>query len=438
MLSDRFRRIGLQVLMVLGCILFFLGIIGGVIHWLLPGGERSTAPRTDLTDLQGTANERSREGSVQMEGEGFFSTFGDFVPRAAVLSYLNNDVRSRRASEIIWQAASVNMPLYEKDAVQTLKRSSAVITFDEKNFLNVSQNSLVIIKEIEESRIQKEKRSVLVLIDGDLAGQLQQSKKTDVRLLVNTPTATTEVTSDKQTGEKAVFEISVKPDQTSKIKVLRGSAKVRAQGKEVELKAHQMTEVAVNQPPKEPTALPRAVFLQTPPGRAGFYYADFPPQINFSWTTERSAVKYHFEISQDPLFRSVIFEEKISRNTFLYGNLKQGRYYWRVRAVDRRGEEGEPSEARPLGVVQYMEPPVLRVLDPAVERLIVRQRQLVVSGLTDPDVKVYVNGELIDTGKLGRFKKTISLRRGINVILFESIDKAGNVAYQTRVVTNKF
>jgi hypothetical protein len=58
--------------------------------------------------------------------------------------------------------------------------------------------------------------------------------------------------------------------------------------------------------------------------------------------------------------------------------------------------------------------------------------------MTEPDAKLYINGEFINTGELGQFKKTVPLHRGINVILFESIDKAGNVAYQTRVVTNKF
>jgi len=432
--TSGYKRLILQGLVVLACIFFFFGVIGGVVQWLLPSGQR-TSPITAEKDA---IVEKVKEGSIQLEGEGFFTTTDDFTARAAVLSYLKNDVRSKRANEIIWETASLAMPLYEKDAIQTLKGSAAVITFDEKNFLNVSQNSLVVIKKVQESLTQQEKRSFLVLIDGDLRGQLEENKKTDVRIQVSTPAAAIEVDSAKQGGEKSLFEISVKPDQTSKIKVLRGSAKVRAQGKEVEVKAHQMTQVGVNQPPKDPTPLPKAVSLQGPSRRANFYYADFPPQIGFSWTPEPSAAKYHLEISEDELFRSVVFEEQVSRNTFLYGNLRKGQYYWRVRAMDRRGEEGEPSETRPIGVVQYTEPPVLRVLHPESEQLIVRQNQFTVSGLTEPNVKVYVNGEFIDTGEFGRFKKAIPLRRGINVILFESIDKAGNVAYQTRVVTNKF
>lgn len=439
--SDRYRRTGLQVLIVLAFIFFFFGVIGGVVQWLLPSGERSSVNRTNLPRQPETADEKIEKlmrESVQLEGEGFFSSSTDFTQRAAVLTYVKNDVRSKRANEIIWETAALDMPLYEKDAIQTSRRSAAVVTFDDKNFLDVSENSLVIIKKIEESRIQQEKRSFMVLIDGNLRGQLEANKNTDVRLLVTTPTAITEVASAKKAGEESLFEISVKPDQTSKIKVLRGSAKVRAQGKEVEVKAHQMTEVAIHQPPKDPTTLPKAVSLQGPPARANFYYADFPPQINFTWTPEPSAAKYHLEISQDELFRSVVFEERLSRSNFLYGNLRQGQYYWRVRTMDPRGEEGEPSEARPLNVFQYTEPPVLRVLEPETEQLIVHQERLMVSGLTEPEVKVYVNGKFINTGKFGRFKKMVPLRRGINVILFESIDKAGNVAYQTRVVTNKF
>lgn len=354
MLSDRYREIGLQVLIVLACIFFFFAVIGGVVRLLLPGGEWNLP----IASSPDAINDKLKEGSIQPDGEGFPLKDGDFVPRAAVLSYLKNDVRSKRSNEIIWEAATLDMSLYESDAVQTLKRSAAVITFDEKNFLDVSQNSLVIIKKIEENKIHQEKRSFLLLTEGALQGQLEENKKTDVRLLVNTPTASTEVATNKQSGVKSLFEISVKPDQTSKIKVLRGSAKVRAQGKEVEVKAHQMTEVAVNQPPKGPTALPKAVSLHGPSGGANFYYINNPPQINFAWTPEPSAVKYHLEIAEDPLFRSMVFEKYLSSHTFLYGNLQQGQYYWRVRAVDRRGEDGESSEARQIEVVHDTRSPI--------------------------------------------------------------------------------
>ena len=340
MLSN--RKIVLQVMIVLACIFFFFAVIGGVVRWLLPGGEQ----KLPIAVSPDASNAKLKEET------------GDLASRAAILSYLNNDVKSKRANEIIWEPATLNMSLYENDAVQTLKQSAAVITFDEKNYLDVSQNSLVIIKKIENNKTQQEKRSFLVLTAGALRGQLEKNKKTDVRLVVNTPTATTEVTTDKQSGVKSLFEIAVKSDQTSKITVLRGSAKVRAHGKEVEVKAHQMTEVAVNKPPKEPTAMPKTISLQGPPGGANFYFVDNLPRINFSWAPEPSAVKYHLEIAQDPLFRSMVFEKDLSSHTFSYGNLQQGQYYWRVRAVDRRGEDGGSSEERQIAVLQDTRSPI--------------------------------------------------------------------------------
>jgi len=348
MMSDRYRGIGLQVLIVGAGILFFFAVIGGVVHWVMPGGKQilPVAPNPDVNRV------KSKSSSVKPKEES-----GTFVQRAAVLSYLNNDVKSKRANEIIWQSATLNMPLYERDAVQTLKQSSAVITFDNKNFLDVNQNSLVIIKNFEENKVQQQKQSFLVLQQGNLRGQLQENRKGGVRLLVNTPSATTEVTSDQQSGKKSLFEIAVKPDRTSTIKVIRGSAKVRAQGKEVNVKAHQMTQVAVNQPPKTATLMPKAVLLEAPVQGAHFTYSGSPPRINFSWTAEPSAVKYHLQIAEDEQFRKVIFENQVSNNVFLYGSLNQGQYYWRVRAVDPRGEDGEPSEIRRIEVAQNMKSP---------------------------------------------------------------------------------
>src|SRR2546426_1182598 len=64
----------------------------------------------------------------------------------ATLVNTERTVKAKRASDLAWEDAQRQMPLYENDAVRTFDKSSATISFGPDDLLEVDQNALVIIK----------------------------------------------------------------------------------------------------------------------------------------------------------------------------------------------------------------------------------------------------------------------------------------------------
>ena len=93
------------------------------------------------------------------------------------------------------------------------------------------------------------------------------------------------------------------------------------------------------------------------------------------------------------------------------------------------------AENSQLDMVQDVVPPALAVRFPAKT---VRKRRHVLTGSTDPGAKVFVMGKEIDTDADGGFRHNMKLQRGINIIVVEAFDAAGNVAYESRLINRKY
>ena len=396
----------------------------GLLRASLPNGmENGAAARGE----KGIAIDLS--GSPEGASEGLIL--------AAKLTFVQNEVKSKSSQEIVWSSANKGLQLYDRDAVQTLVRSRAVITFDEKNYLDMDENSLVIIKRLEQSRILKERRAFMVVIDGSLRGRIDGNGGENVKLEVATPTAEVAIHSKEGGDRQADFQIHVNPDQTSTVTVYKGVAKVMAQGVTVEVKENQTTHVGLIGPPKMPQSILEAVTLTVPQEGRVVYYRDFPPELVFSWSTQEKGRFYHLQIGKEASFRERVLDETISSASFTYGNLKTGTYLWRVSPLDADRVEGQWSAAREIKVVQDRLPPPLKVIFPKADQVI-NEEAIWVNGESDPHTKIYVNGKKITQDSMGRFKQKVQLKKGINLILVESIDQAGNVSFQKRVISRKF
>ena len=352
---------------------------------------------------------------------------------AAVISMTRNDVKSKGAGNIAWRSAQKGKSLYDRDAVQTLNRSAASIQFAENTTLDMGSNSLVIIKRLTHDPVYREKRSFMVLVEGDMRGKMDSSDQDAVYLEIATPGAKFRTESGGPGAEQVDFKISVNPDKSTTISVYEGSAEVTAEGETVTIEANQSTVVSLNQAPIDPRDLPPAVKLKKPSGDNTFRYRDLPPKIRFTWKAQSDASQYHFIVARDPGFRDIVTDEVFSKTKFMHGNLKRGTYFWKVSALDET-IEGFFSEIRQLRVIQDQKPPTLKVKFPP--RTIYRGRYTL-RGKTDPGAKVFVGGHRVKTTKNGSFNYNLKLRPGINVIVVEAFDAVNNVTYRTQRINRK-
>lgn len=356
------------------------------------------------------------------------------VKSAAVLTRKRKDVKSRRAQAIAWTAAQEGMPLYDRDAVQTFKRSGARITFDPKNYIGMGPNSLVIIQRLEEEIILREKRSFLMMVEGDLLGRIEEDENKTTYVEVTTPSAVARIRSEESEDHEAEYRITVNDDDSSTISVFHGIADVTAQGETVRVEANESSFVPLGEAPGEPVALPPPPILIQPNNEEVFTYRDLPPRIKFLWEPPALVGSHHMVLSEDPDFVEILYEETVTRPDFSHGNLKNGTYYWKVSSVKGKTEGGF-SPAREVRVVQDLEAPVLEVDFPSGT---VNQEQFVLTGKAEPGSRVLVGGNPVSITEAGRFEFELSLKDGANVIVVEAVDDAGNVAYLSEFIYGKF
>ncbi len=352
---------------------------------------------------------------------------------AAVLSFARNTVKSKSSEAIAWKKAKEGKLLHDRDAVQTLSRSSAVVKFDENSALDMGANSLIIIKRLDQDPLFREKRSFMVLVDGDLRGRIAKSDKNSVYLEIDTPGAKMRVQSGPMAEGPVDFKISVNPDKSSTIAVYQGVAEIMAQGKKVVVEANQSTVVALDQAPLAPVNLLDPVKLKSPSDTDLYYYRNLPPKVQFAWQSQPDTNSYHFVIARDYSFKDIIADEQFSRASFTHGNLIKGTYFWKVSGFDKT-IEGFFSETRRFQIVQDQKPPTLNVRFPP--KTVYRGRYTL-RGKTEPGSRVFVGGKPVKTTKTGKFKYNLKLQPGINVIVVEAIDTVKNVTYRSQRVNRK-
>ena len=85
-------------------------------------------------------------------------------------------------------------------------------------------------------------------------------------------------------------------------------------------------------------------------------------------------------------------------------------------------------------MVQDGAPPRLEVTFPSWP---VRGSEFALKGSTDPGVQVFVNDTEIKTAKNSWFRHTLNLEPGMNLVVVEAVDAAGNQTYRSQIVNSK-
>ncbi|GEM_PF-626267 len=437
-------------------VLFWVGTLGAEAVWaltaflicavfLLAGLKQlfpEGAPGLSFFEVGGrftpVSLEKS-EGRFQMDfaNDGDAADFSGKAEAVAQLSRLENEVKYKRAKGIVWEGAAAGLSLFERDAVQTLNNARATIAFDAENVLEMDENSLVIIRRLGGSRILRSRRSFRVLVNGRLRGRIDGSGSGNVNLQIALPSGLTEIDTRDSLDQKTEFEINVLPDKSSTVTVFKGVAKVRANGKTVEVKANEATKIEKVAAPSAPLRILEPPALKSPAAKKIYYYRNFPPEILFAWQENKKSQHYQLQIAKKPRFVGLILNERLSKTRFLYGNLKKGVYFWRVAAVDGKGVQGAWSAVRKIEVVQLLKPPKLEVLFPKKDG-IMNEAVIVVRGVSDAAAKIYINGNAPAQRDAEGFAHELPLKKGVNLILVESVDQAGNVSFERRLISRKF
>ncbi len=430
------RNIARQLLegvIAIGLVLIFFFIIMSVLNLFFPsgGGFSLFMDKQELEQVNATIK---REHDLMLLRAGQTNEIGAGGTWAARLTSTRNDVKSKRAIDIAWRSAKSGMRLYNKDAVQTLDQSTAAIHFDDQNEINLGENTLIVIRRMEQDLIFKEKRSYMGVVDGELRGRIGGAEDEGVYLEITTPNAVTRLQSTAESDVPLEFRINVEQDSASTITLFSGEAEVEAQGQTIVLEQNQMTRIIGNAPPSAPIDVPKPVKLKSPADASIFAYRSLPPRVQITWQAVAGMTGYRLQLARDRKFRDLVLDEQLHETLFAHGNLRPGDYFWRVGGV--RGEdEGAFSQVRRFRLIQDDKPPRLEVEFPAQT---VTTSTVEIIGRSEPDSHIFIAGQKIKSSSTGEFSYALPIARGTNVIVVEAVDLAGNVSYSSKMINGVY
>lgn len=420
-------------IVVFALVVVFSGTFLGFINQLFPAGVLMSSIFTEsLALLPPAPYEPGRRIRLfHANREASFSPESS----AASLEKMKNVVKGKRANGIAWKNARQGMALYDHDALQTYRKSTARIRFDPENTIDMKENSLVVIRKLEKDFIFKEKRAFIVVADGEFRGKFFSTPDKPVFVQLETPTAVARINPSHSSAGPVDLKVKINPDSSSTFIVYTGQAEIEAQGRKVTLSRRQKAYVGVTKTPIGPLDLAAPIDLYAPDDEKTFLYSKLPPAITFSWHKSPVAGGYFLEISKEPKFDGNVLETSTLENSFTLGNLQAGTYYWRVSSLAGRDDEIF-SDARSVNIRQDTAPPSLEVNFPKGD--IVGTSLITISGQTDPDATLYIINKQVELSESGAFSYELTLKEGINVVVVEAIDEVGNVAYKTRYINSKF
>jgi len=357
----------------------------------------------------------------------------------AILVNMERNVKAKRASDLSWEDAQQQMPLYENDALRTFDKSSATISFGPDELLDVDQNALVIIKPRpkggEDSEIS------LALLSSDFLDGLASKPASEQAKAIQVASASRSlrirpVPGSRKPGEKTRVALRTLPDRSTSVAALSGSLKITGpKGGEVVLKEKMVARVTENGV-LQPRLLPGSPEPLFPADGATYGFQRKAPRVELKWRPADRGRSYRLVVANDAKFQRIFADEKVDGTSLPVQIRQPGTYYWRVRAQDSDGFAGPYSTVRSVKADYDDTPPALAILSPP-EMFVAPAPSVVLKGKTERDARVKVNGQKATVGPDGTFTIPLALKEGVNLVTIEAIDTAGNSEYGKRLITYK-
>jgi hypothetical protein len=414
-----------EAAMVAACVLVFFGFLSLLIRAYFPQG---TALIVDPDSSEPTAAAWS--GGVELGIDAINGNVDTMF--AGEILKIQRRVQRRAANSLTWNDASIGDKVVRNDAVQTFAHSTAVVEVNNESQLTMGENSLIVFDQQEADPFLADSNSVLVMIDGELSGNLSGAGKSHVRFGVNLPNSDVTLLS-RAPGADVEFLITVNDDQSTTVNVHEGTAQVVAtDGTRKTIGDRQAVTIDSSGSDLQVSALSQAPTAIGPANDSAVTYRNVPQEIHFTWKPVDNADRYHIVIARDPEFADRVVDDDVLGTSFRHGALGAGTYYWSVRS--RVGwSQSEQSPVRRLQVAQDIEPPTLE-LDPPPDTIQAGAWHLL--GRTDKDATVFVD-EIPVEHDGGRIDYPFELRPGANVIVVKAIDGVGNLSYASLLVNAK-
>jgi Glucodextranase, domain B/FecR protein len=354
---------------------------------------------------------------------------GAFV---AVLSGVQRRVRDRPATALSWKPAHAGKKLRDEHTIQTYSRSGASIDFGDRGRLELGERSLVVVKQPDVQEGLDRKHASIVLLGGRVRGEVGDGPGRSPKIEIVTPGGSSSIRAAR--GETTGFNVTLHPDESSTVSIYDGTVEIATPDGARRVGPYEALTYDATGILGPVVPVPDPPRIDSPrPGMRTVFGSEIP-RVRFSWSAAPDVTSHHLRLARDPQLTDVVYSGDVANDEFVHGDLSPGDYYWTVSSISRMAES-KPTEVHHFQLVQDLAPPALAVeLPPEVEG----RAELLLRGFTEPGARVYVANRPVDAAPDGSFEMSLTLQRGLNMVVVEAIDEAGNTTYESRYVTARY
>ena len=350
-----------------------------------------------------------------------------FEQRQARFLNIDGNVRVKKANEVKWAAASLDLPLEKGDVVQTSGDGVARLSFADGTVYTVRPGTLIVVEE---------------------NSSMKDSNITNVSVQVSS--GQVDLSTTKFQGEsKVVFanavatmgqdsRANVKRDPKSRVSQLtlvKGNSEILRGTERLTLGAYEqvsfrgetgtMSRQRVMGPPLLLIPANQAPVV-APEGEAS--------RVTFSWTPVPSARAYRLRISTSPIFSSRVYDRRVASSTVKVNGLPEGTYYGAVSSLDTKNRESQTSDANKFTLLRRLpEDEILLEVDNFIQHGTVIE----IVGRTEPGARVIVNDSpVFSVAPDGTFKHFTQpfANPGANQITITAQNAKGQIATRRKTV----
>ena len=331
----------------------------------------------------------------------------------ALVTDVQGDVEGRSPDASRWTNRALNDVLVQAERVRTLSGSTTQITFRDLSRLRLNPNSNATIERMRTDPLTGGEVTKIALVSGDfyaLLNQLGEDTSFEIDaggLETQTDSKDFWIKTDDSGARFANYDEAVLVVGSGQNAVSLGEnegAVVSAEG------VAQVTEV-----------LDRPALLGPAEGSPVYGRSAL-----LSWVAKTGSAAYWLEVAADAGFNDMrVSEWGIPSTGFEVQGLDQGRYHWRVAALDAFGLPGSWSIPSNFDLISDTTPPFLALTTPADGDLIALP-VVTLAGESEAGVDLSVNGVQVMLGEDNRFSVTLDAAEGSNSFVLVAVDAAAN------------
>jgi hypothetical protein len=396
------------------------------------GEARSAFQAGDFEGAKQTAILAEKMASSIIQGSSYA------LSQARVVS-VEGQVELQRAGQLDWLAARDGMGLTKGDRIRCATNASAEIRYVDGSTLVAKPGALM---EIVESKQDSETGRTDV-VTGVNAGGI--NVKTREYLVSGSTHEVKTPTSVATLSAQTALDIGYDPgEKVTDISVFSGQADVRAGEQKLTLATNENVRVDPAEKFTPKKKIPKIPMLFRP-SHFKFFLLDSlrKGSLPFEWESVGQGVRYEFQCAATPLFTNpIIVAGKLRHSSYAGRFSEEGRYFWRVKAIDDKGLEGgysapywfQISNVEPTGTPPRLEISSITAFGGGL---------VMVEGKTKPGVFVSVEGgdkvwqPFIDAS--GNFRKPVQFNEeGLHNLTIVARDSHGLESRVSRKVSIQF